>query len=44
MAERVGDSVRLTLDAPEIPYGWNEICQRAYMSDDGRPSPHWPAG
>ncbi|MEH0575508.1 hypothetical protein QBA54_13650 [Streptomyces sp. B21-108] len=29
---------------PEIPYGWNEIWQRAHMSDDGMPNPHWPAG
>ncbi|MGW0949999.1 hypothetical protein ACWD4O_46805 [Streptomyces sp. NPDC002623] len=28
---------------PDIPYGWNEIWQRAHMSDDGMPNPHWPA-
>ncbi|KUM82413.1 MULTISPECIES: hypothetical protein [Streptomyces] len=29
---------------PETPYGWDEIWQRAHMSDDGLPHPHWPAG
>ncbi|MFF4448273.1 hypothetical protein [Streptomyces sp. NPDC001502] len=29
---------------PEIPYRWHEIWQRAHMSDDGMPNPHWPVG
>ncbi|MEV6550957.1 hypothetical protein AB0M57_19930 [Streptomyces sp. NPDC051597] len=28
---------------PETPFHWNEIWQRAHMSDDGTPNPHWPA-
>ncbi|MEU6275738.1 hypothetical protein ABZ871_25490 [Streptomyces populi] len=29
---------------PEIPFSWKGIWQRAHMSDDGMPNPHWPAG
>ncbi|KPI31967.1 hypothetical protein ACGFZJ_11445 [Streptomyces sp. NPDC048253] len=29
---------------PETPFSWNGIWQRAHMSDDGMPNPHWPAG
>ncbi|MEV5491154.1 hypothetical protein AB0L47_24680 [Streptomyces bobili] len=29
---------------PAVPYSWNEIWQRAHMSDDGTPNPHRPAG
>lgn len=27
----------------ETPYNWKRIWQRARMSDDGMPNPHWPA-
>ena len=29
---------------PEASFSWNGIWQRAHMSDDGTPNPHWPAG
>lgn len=29
---------------PETPFNWKGIWQRAHMSDDGMPNPHWPAG
>lgn len=29
---------------PQVTYGWNEIWQRAHMSDDGTPNPHRSAG
>ncbi|WP_223736301.1 hypothetical protein [Streptomyces purpurogeneiscleroticus] len=29
---------------PETPFHWKGIWQRAHMSDDGTPNPHWPAG
>ncbi|MEV8454408.1 hypothetical protein AB0467_18930 [Streptomyces sp. NPDC052095] len=28
---------------PDTPFNWNGIWQRAHMSDDGMPNPHWPA-
>lgn len=29
---------------PDTRFSWNGIWQRAHMSDDGMPNPHWPAG
>ncbi|WP_030694460.1 hypothetical protein [Streptomyces globisporus] len=29
---------------PKTPLNWKGIWQRAHMSDDGTPNPHWPAG
>ncbi|MFI9187613.1 hypothetical protein ACIGXG_36040 [Streptomyces goshikiensis] len=29
---------------PQTPFSWKAIWQRAHMSDDGMPNPHWPAG